>query len=116
MNTKSCKAKGRRAANEVKELIHRFFPALLDTDVFRERGGMTGEDIKLSPLARSMLPISIEVKNVEQIRIWESLKQCEDNAADHTPVLFFKRNGSKLYACLPAEELLKLFAYGKIFR
>jgi hypothetical protein len=108
MKTSSCKAKGRRAANEVKELIHRIFPELSDEDVFRERSGSNGEDIKFSEKARGMLPISIEVKNVELLNIWKAMKQAESNAGKWIPVLFFRRNKSKLYAAIEAEELLAL--------
>lgn len=109
MKASSCKAKGRRAANEVKALIHDIFPELDDSDVFRERGGQIGEDIKFSSKAREILPISIEVKNVEALNIWKALEQCEDNAQGYIPVLFFRRNNSKLYAAIEADELMALF-------
>ncbi len=108
MKTSSCKAKGRRAANEVKELIHKIFPELKDEDVFRERGGQIGEDIKLSPTAREWLPISIEVKNVEALNVWKAMQQCEDNAQEWVPVLFFRRNKSKLYCAIESDQLLAL--------
>lgn len=108
MKSSSCKAKGRRAANEVKELIHKCFPSLQDEDVFRERGGQIGEDIKLSPKARGLLPISIEVKNVEKIEIWKALAQCAENAGEWIPTLFFRRNKSKLYVALEAESFMEL--------
>lgn len=115
MQPRSCKAKGRIAANEVKELIHKVFPALRDLDVFRERSGMIGEDIKFSPVARMLLPISIEVKNVEALNIWAAMKQAEQNAGEHTPVLFFRRNRSKLYATIDAYDLLKLYEFRALF-
>lgn len=110
MLSRSCKAKGRVAANQVKELIHKTFPLFGQDDVIRTSGGQIGEDIVLSPMARCALPVSIEVKNVEALNIWKALKQCEDNAFQlGEPLLFFRRNKSKLYAAIDAEKLLQMF-------
>lgn len=109
MLSRSCKAKGRVAANQVKALIHKTFPMLGEDDVIRTSGGQIGEDIVLSPKGRQILPVSIEVKNVEQLNIWKALKQCEDNAGAHVPVLMFRRNKSKLYAAIEADKLLGMY-------
>jgi len=37
------------------------------------------------------------------------MEQAEANAGDYTPVLFFKRNKSPVYACIPAEALIGLY-------
>lgn len=114
MRTASAKAKGRRAAQEVKELIHDFFPELQDDDIIVTPSGVTGEDLRLSPLARGFLPISIECKNCERLNLWAAIEQAADNANSFIPVLFFKRNRSKLYACIEAEELIELLRYKAI--
>lgn len=108
MKPNSAKAKGRNCANEVKALIHQLFPELGEEDVIRTSGGQTGEDIVFSPRARGVLPISIEVKCQEALNIWKALQQAEDNSKDWQPVLIFRRNRSKLYACIEAAELLAL--------
>jgi hypothetical protein len=111
MKPNSCKAKGRKAANEVKKLIHQLFPELGDGDVIRTSGGQIGEDIQLSPKARGFLPISIEVKNVETlltVKGWEALAQAEENSKDWQPVVIFRKNGQPLRAIIDAAELLAL--------
>lgn len=110
MKTSSCKAKGRRAAAQVKELILKYFPELEQDDVLVTPSGVTGPDLSLSPKAKSLVPLVIECKNVEALNVWAALTQAESHKkqADLMSVLFFKRNKSKLYAALDAEELLAL--------
>jgi hypothetical protein len=70
--------------------------------------GESGEDIKLSPAARKKIPYSFECKNQERLNIWSSLKQAEDNSNNFDPVLIFKRNRTKTYACIDFDLFLTL--------
>lgn len=106
MKTSSAKAKGRRCCQEVKGLIHDNFPELSDADVGIASSGQNGEDILLSPQARGYLPISIECKNTERLNIWKAIEQAEANAEHFSPIVFFRRNRSKLYAVVDAEDLM----------
>lgn len=112
MKTSSAKQKGRRGCVEVKELLHKHQPNLKDDDVIVTPSGVPGADLRLSPKAQETYPMVIEVKNQERVNIWAALEQCEahKNKNNHTPVLFFKKNRTKLYACLDADTLVKLFA------
>ena len=109
MKTSSAKAKGRRLQQWVRDRLLEAAIWLEPDDVRSTSMGASGEDVLLSPRAREVFPISIECKNVESINIWKSMTQAEANAGDHTPVLFFKRNRSPVYACLPAEDLVQLY-------
>ncbi len=114
MKTSSAKAKGRRFAQEIKDLLIKYAVTRIeDEDIVVTSSGDTGEDLKLSPRARSVYPVSIECKNQEKLNIWESLKQAESNAGIYTPVLFFRRNRSKMYAVVEAETLVNLLRYYK---
>lgn len=110
MKASSAKAKGRRMQQWVCSQILKRFPTLELDDVQSRSMGASGEDVMLSPAARRLLPVSIEAKNQESLSIWKSMKQAEENAGAYTPVLFFKRNRSREYACLPAQDLLDLYA------
>jgi hypothetical protein len=70
--------------------------------------GESGEDIKLSPAARKLIPYSFECKNQEKLSIWSSLEQAAENSGDYPPVLIFKRNRSKTYVTIELEEFMKL--------
>ena len=110
MKTSSKKGKGRRLQNHVRdELLVNFSNSGLEEDDIKAAiMGESGEDIKLSPAARKVIPFSFECKNQERLNIWSSLKQAEDNCSGRTPVLIFKRNRSEVYATIKLEEFLKL--------
>ena len=109
MNTRSGKAKGRRLQNKVRDVLLEHFSDKLEPDDIRTAiMGETGEDIKLSPAARRLIPYSFECKNQEKLNIWSSLEQAEENSGDYPPVLIFKRNRSKTYVVIEIDEFLKL--------
>jgi hypothetical protein len=108
MKTSSAKAKGRRCAQAVKELMLRFCSALEQDDIAVTSSGETGADLKLSPRAQSYYPFVPECKNTERMTIWADLDQAEAHTGKGTPVLFFKRNRSKIYIALEAEAFFEL--------
>ena len=109
MKTSSGKAKGRRLQNKVRDVLLEHFSDKLEPDDIRTAiMGETGEDIKLSPAARRLIPYSFECKNQEKLNIWSSLEQAKENSGDYPPVLIFKRNRSKTYVTVELEEFMKL--------
>jgi len=108
MKTRSAKAKGRRLQNKIRDLLLEEFKELEPDDIRTAIMGETGEDIKLSPAARKLIPYSFECKNQEKINIWESLNQAEENSGDYPPILIFKRNRSKTYVTIELEDFLKI--------
>ena len=109
MKTSSGKAKGRRLQNKVRDVLLEHFSDKIEPDDIRTAiMGETGEDIKLSPAARRLIPYSFECKNQEKLNIWSSLEQAEENSGDYPPVLIFKRNRSKTYVTIELEEFMKL--------
>tara|TARA_B110001454_G_scaffold76210_1_gene73803 strand:- start:33 stop:380 length:348 start_codon:yes stop_codon:yes gene_type:complete len=109
MKTSSGKAKGRRLQNKVRDVLLEHFSEKLEPDDIRTAiMGETGEDIKLSPAARRLIPYSFECKNQEKLNIWSSLEQADENSGDYPPVLIFKRNRSKTYVTVELEEFMKL--------
>lgn len=115
MKTSSAKAKGRRCAQEVKELILRFFgTGIAEDDVTVTPSGVTGPDLTFSPLAKKYLGLAIECKNVEALNIWKALEQAENEGRYGVPTLFFRRNRSKLYVALEADEFLSILARANI--
>jgi hypothetical protein len=102
------KNKGKRLQNKVRDILLEAFQDLEQDDIRSAIMGESGEDIKLSPAARKLIPYSIECKNQEKLNIWEALSQAEENSGVSTPVLIFKRNRSKTYAVLPIEEFINL--------
>ena len=108
MKTSSKKGKGRRLQNFVRDELVKSFPSLENDDIKVAIMGENGEDIKLSPAAKKIIPYSFECKNQERLSIWEALNQAEENCEDRVPTLIFKRNRSKTYAVIEFNELIKL--------
>jgi len=52
----------------------------------------------------------VETKNNEHLSIWAMLRQAERDATarGESPIVFFKKNDTKLYAALDADDLLEL--------
>ena len=112
MNARSVKAKGRRLQNIVRDALRDAFPSLEQEDIKSQTMGMTGEageDIKLSPAARKVIPYSFECKNQERLNLWASLKQAEDNTPEGSDaILVIKRNGTKPYVVIDFDKFINL--------
>ena len=108
MKASSSKAKGRRLQDFVRDRLRSLFTKLEDDDIKVAIMGESGEDVKLSPAARKVIPYSFECKNQERLNIWSSLEQAEENCNDRTPVLVFKRNTSKTYVAIDIDSFLTL--------
>ena len=105
----SRKSKGRRLQNKIRDLLLEHYSDKLEKDDIRcAIMGESGEDLKLSPAARKLIPYSFECKNQEKLNIWDSLEQAEKNSDDYSPVLIFKRNRSKIYVVLEISDFLEL--------
>lgn len=108
MKTSSAKAKGRRLCQSVVDLLLAAFDTLQPDDLIVTSSGATGEDIRLSPLARQAFPFSVECKNQEKLNIWAALEQAESNCAGFTPLLVFSRNRSKTYAVIEVDKFIEI--------
>lgn len=114
MRPQSAKAKGRRAQQEVRDKILGAFTAQLQPDDVRNTPmGTQGEDILLSPVARSIWPWYTEIKNVEALNIYKALEQASGKGRE--PIVVHRRNHTQLFATLALDELLvllqKAYAY-----
>jgi hypothetical protein len=111
MRPQSAKSKGRKLQQRVASSIRKTFPHLKEDDCFSTSMGAHGEDVRLSPLARESVPLSIECKCQEKLSIWSCLEQANANCPDGaTPCLIFSRNRAPTYAVVPWPFLLNLLA------
>ncbi|MCB9229827.1 MAG: hypothetical protein H6618_09465 [Deltaproteobacteria bacterium] len=110
MKTASAKAKGRRAAAEVREILLKTFPELYGDDIRVTPSGVKGEDLQLSPRAREILPFSFELKNKERLNIWDTMEQARTHTKDngHRPVAIFRRNRTPFHVCMELGDFLWL--------
>lgn len=111
MKPQSAKAKGRNLQKKVASDIIETFPQLESDDCFSTSMGAGGEDVKMSPLARSCIPLSIECKNQEKVNIWGAFEQAKKNCPEHAhPCVIFKKNHSEICAMVSWKVLLDLYA------
>lgn len=111
MKTSSCKAKGRRHQQWVRDKMIFYSCGDLTLDDVRSTSmGAGGEDILLSPLARSIYPYTFECKNVEKLNIWDAYKQAQYHAdkVGYDAVVVFTRNHAKPLVTLDAEVFFKM--------
>lgn len=90
-NARAAKAKGRGGQNEIRDKLLDIFPEFEPDDIKSTTMGDTGEDIQLSPAARRVLPISIEVKRRkgELKTVYGYMEQAARHGKGE-PVVFFR--------------------------
>jgi hypothetical protein len=109
MLTSSCKAKGRNLQNTIRQMLIDKYDMADPEEIKCAVMGESGVDIQIVGTTKKIIPFDIEAKNQEKLNIWDSLKQAEHNSTDtRIPLLVFKRNRSKIYACLLFEDLLDI--------
>lgn len=114
LSTRSAKAKGRRLQDHLRESILTVFPQIPQEDIKTAIMGENGLDIRLSSRAKQIIPMGFECKNVEKINIWKAIEQAEDgiqkDGFDLNPCVVFKKNRSKVYACIELDFFLYLLS------
>jgi hypothetical protein len=96
------RGKGNRGEREIVDMLHA--RGWVHARRNWMSGGAGGGDIIEGPPGTS-----IEVKYCEAARIWDWLTQAESAARPtDLPLLFFRRNRSRWYVALDADELLAL--------
>jgi len=108
MKVQSAKAKGRRLQQKIAADIREHF-GLEEDDVRSTSMGAPGEDILLSPRARTVFPYSVEAKNQERLNIWSALEQAKRNATSTVaPLVVFHKNNEDTYVAMPWKNFLGL--------
>jgi len=108
---RSSRRKGKRGEYIVRDLLRKWG--------FEARRGVASANE--ADISHDIPDYHLEVKNVEALNIWAALAQAERDAIARTPtpaahnphphvepVVFFKRNSTKVYAALDGEKLLRL--------
>jgi hypothetical protein len=103
----SSKAKGRLGQQEVRDAILKLFSNLEADDVRSTAMGQNGEDIQLSPKARKLLPLSIEVKRRKNLQtVYDWMDQARQGQYD--PVVFFRGDRKEWLVMVPMNDYLNL--------
>lgn len=110
MKPASAKAKGRLFQQLCRDkIIAKFKPYGVEpADVKSTSMGAGGEDIQLSPFARSMFPFSIECKSHKSMAVYKLYEQAQENAEGHEPLLFIKANGKKPLVVVDVDKFMDM--------
>ena len=106
MRPQSCKAKGRRAQQELRDAVLAAFPHLEADDIRSTSMGASGEDLLLSPAARKVWPFYTEAKNVESLSIHKALAQASGKG--RPPLVAFRKNNTPFHVALPLDVFLEI--------
>jgi len=112
MKTQSAKAKGRRLQQWVRDILRLYGKevGLEDDDIKSTSMGASGEDVQLSPRARSYYPISIECKSRKAFAVYKDYDQAISNAGLNQPVLVIKADRRNALCVVDAEYFFQLLA------
>ena len=89
--TRNSKAKCRLVQQEVRDKLLETFPDLEPDDIKSTIMGDSGEDIQLSPAARKIIPLTIEVKRRKNNlkTVYDYMEQASSHAKGE-PVVFYR--------------------------
>lgn len=109
MKVRSGKAKGRR----FEQKIHRdicLTLGLSEEVLIKVSASCTGSDIRPNSKIKDIFPFSIECKNTESLKLYQTIQQAEKNAKKekNIPLIVFKRNREQPRAIINWDILLYL--------
>lgn len=109
MKSQSCKAKGRRHQQTVRDWILKVFDTLTLNDVRSTGMGQSGVDVQLSEAALKLFPYSVECKNRAKIAVYTDWEQAKENKLEGTePLLVIKANRKEELAIVSLEHFMEL--------
>jgi len=109
MRTASCKAKGRRLQQRVRDDLRILAPQLDPTDIESTPMGCNGVDVKLSKAARDFFgELAIECKNCERLDVVGIFQKHAAKYPGKVPLLVHARNHTEPMVTLPWQWFLLL--------
>lgn len=109
MKPASAKAKGRKLQQLIRDKILSLWPELSPDDVRSTSMGANGEDIQLSPAARSRFPFAVECKSRKSFTIYKDFEQANGHRKDVPGILFIKADRKNPLVVLDAELFLEIW-------
>jgi len=110
--TSSCKSKGRRLQQLVRNGLRdigKYF-GLRDADIESVPTSVPGLDIILSPLAKDILNLCVECKNVQALNVVGVFQKHYEKYKDAgLPILVHSRNRTEPMVTLTLKQFLELF-------
>jgi|TARA_R110000803_G_C11983639_1_gene321056 hypothetical protein len=110
MKQNSRRKKGKLLQNLLRDKILKAFPHLKKKDVDVAGTGENGPDIKLSSVAKQLVPYSFETKNQEKMKtIYDWYNQSDNNTpVGLEPVLVIKQNSRRPLCVIDLKLFIEL--------
>ena len=90
-------------------IAYRNFPHLKRKDVDVANTGENGRDIKLSKVAKLLVPYSFETKNQEKVKtVYDWLDQAKRNSGNLEPIVVMKQNTRRPLAVIALDHFFEL--------
>lgn len=116
MRTSSCKAKGRRLQQRVRDALRAIGAkhGLVDDDIHSTSMGVSGVDILLSPAAKRVFNLAVECKQVEKLQVVPTfLEHYGKYASDASlKILVHGKNRAEPLVTMQFEDFIQLLDKG----
>jgi hypothetical protein len=93
----------------VRDKLLELYPSLLPDDVRSTPMGVTGEDVQLSPQARSFFPFTVECKSRKSFAIYKDFEQASGHRKDVPGILFIRADRKQPLVILDADLFLQIW-------
>ena len=100
--------KGKKLQRILRDKLLKAFPHLHPADIRVARNGENGEDLKLSRIARRLIPYQFECKNQEKFKILYSFYDQGCRHGKHEPALIIKQNTRRALAVIDLDQFIDL--------
>jgi len=108
MKQTSRRAKGKKLQRILREKLLSAFPHLHPADIRVAKTGENGEDLKLSRIAKRLIPFQFECKNQEKFKtLYSFYSQCCKHGR-YEPVLVVKQNTRRSLAVIDLDQFIDL--------
>mgnify|MGYP003134333484 CR=1 FL=1 len=108
MKQKSRRAKGKKLQKILRDKLLKAFPHLHPIDIRVAKSGENGEDLKLSRIARRLIPYQWECKNQEKFKTIYSFWDQSVKHGRYEPVLVVKQNSRRSLAVIDLDQFIEL--------
>ena len=108
MKQTSRRAKGKKLQRILREKLLSAFPHLHQSDIRVAKTGEHGEDLKLSRIAKRLIPYQFECKNQEKFKTLYSFYSQACKHGRYEPVLVIKQNSRRSLAVIDLDQFIDL--------
>ena len=100
--------KGKRLQRILRDKLLKAFPHLHGYDIKVAKNGQNGEDLKVSRIARRLIPYQWEMKNQEKFKTLYSFYSQACKHGKYEPILVVKQNSRRALAVVDLDHFIDL--------